>query len=325
MSMPNSPLVTARNVSKSFHVRDRGRLFGYKTIRVLHDFSLDIASGETVGLVGESGSGKTTAGRALLRLGGLSGGRVSFEGQDITALSERDLRPLRRRMQMIFQSPVASLNPRMTVGRNIEEALLVQNISATASERRERVQDLLRQVGLSAAYSTRFPQHLSGGQCQRIGIARALAGNPSFIVADEPVSALDVSIQAQVLNLLLDIKEQNSLSMLFVTHDLGVARHVSDRIVVLYLGRVMEIAPAAQLFASPAHPYTRALIAAAPIPIPGRQPVQILSGEIPSPAAPPSGCVFRTRCPLAGPDCAATVPALRDVGPNQQSACIRDL
>ena len=320
--MADAPMISARNIAKAFVMRDRANPWKRQQLWALRDFSLDIAEGEVVGLVGESGSGKTTAGRALLRLGALSGGELTFAGRDIGKLPDGQLRPLRRQMQMIFQSPIASLNPRMTVGRNIEEALLIHGIGKSSAERRERVLVLLQRVGLSAGYAARYPQQLSGGQCQRIGIARALAVEPRFIVADEPVSALDVSIQAQVINLLLDVKQDFGLTMLFVSHDLGVVRHISDRIVVLYLGRIMEIATSEQLFAAPSHPYTKALIAAAPAPVPGGKPMQVLAGEIPSPLSPPSGCVFRTRCSMATNACAASIPALRAVAAGHFSACI---
>lgn len=320
---PADALISARSVSKAYSLPVTGRPWKRRKMWAVRDFSLDIARGEIVGLVGESGSGKTTIGRTMLRLGSLTQGSISFRGEDISALTEIELRPHRRHMQMIFQSPVVSLNPRMTVGRNIEEALLIHGLGATRAERQERVHVLLKRVGLAPSHADRYPQQLSGGQCQRIGIARSLAVEPDFIVADEPVSALDVSIQAQVINLLLDVKDEFGLTMLFVSHDLGVVRQISDRIVVLYLGRIMEIASAETLFASPSHPYTRALISAAPVPYPGSDRMKVLKGEIPSPAQPPSGCVFRTRCPIASAECTTTVPPLKSVGEGHFSACIK--
>ncbi|TDR32871.1 ABC transporter ATP-binding protein [Aquamicrobium defluvii] len=298
-------LVSAKSVSKAYPLPIQGHPWKREMTWAVRDFSLEIRRGEIVGLVGESGSGKTTVGRTLLRLGNLTRGSVSFRGSDISELTNAQLRPYRRHMQMIFQSPVVSLNPRMTVGRNVEEALLIHGIGKSRHDRQERVHALLQRVGLSTSYADRYPQQLSGGQCQRIGIARAIAVEPDFIVADEPVSALDVSIQAQVINLLLDVKDEFGLTMLFVSHDLGVVRHISDRIVVLYLGRIMEIADSDQLFSSPAHPYTKALIDAAPMPFPGSNRMKVLKGEIPSPVSPPTGCVFRTRCPIASAECAS--------------------
>jgi oligopeptide/dipeptide ABC transporter ATP-binding protein len=295
----------------------------HATLRAVDRLSLSIAPGEVVGLVGESGSGKTTAGRALLRLLKPSAGMIRFEGTDITHLDKAALRPLRRRMQMIFQDPYSSLNPRLKVRDIIEEAFVIHGIG-TPRDRAERVADLLNRVGMPADAMERYPHEFSGGQRQRIGIARALAVEPVFVVADEPVSALDVSVQAQVLNLLLDLQRSLGLAMLFIAHDLAVVQYVSDRVVVMYLGRVMEVAPAEVIYRRPLHPYTVALLEAAPEPDPAaRRPLTGLPGEIPSPFSPPSGCVFRTRCPWAIAQCAAAVPTLRGPGAHR-AACIRD-
>jgi oligopeptide/dipeptide ABC transporter ATP-binding protein len=275
-----------------------------------------------VGLVGESGSGKTTVGRTLLRLEEATSGTVTFDGTDILTLPKEDMRKFRKRMQIIFQDPYASLNPREKIRTVIGHALTQHQIG-TPEDRGDRIVRLLEQVGLSADYMDRFPHEFSGGQRQRIGIARALAVDPEFVVADEPVSALDVSIQAQVINLLDDLKDALNLTMLFIAHDLAVVEHICDRVIVMYLGRIMEIAPASTLYSAPNHPYTQALLSAIPIPKPGRKHSRVvLKGDIPSPINPPSGCVFRTRCPRAIGDCATIVPTLKPVGPDHFSACI---
>lgn len=293
-------------------------------LRAVNDVSLAIAPGEVLGLVGESGSGKTTIGRTILRLLRPSAGNVRFDGIDITHFDRAAMRPLRRRMQMIFQDPYSSLNPRLKVRDIIKEAYVIHGIG-TEQDRPDRVAEMLRRVGLPLDSMERYPHEFSGGQRQRIGIARALAVDPVFVVADEPVSALDVSVQAQVLNLLLDLQQSLGLAMLFIAHDLAVVQYVSDRVVVLYLGRVMEIAPSTELYRHPRHPYTVALLEAAPTPDPARRRRHVgLRGEIPSPLAPPSGCVFRTRCPHAVPDCAIQVPELLEIAPGHYKACIRD-
>lgn len=291
-------------------------------VKAVDNISFDIKKGEVVGLVGESGSGKTTVGRTILRLDHATSGAVRFDGNDIMKLSTSEMRAYRKRMQIIFQDPYASLNPRENVREILTHPLRLHRIGV-ASEHEDRAAALLEKVGLSRDHLDRFPHEFSGGQRQRIGIARALAVEPQFIVADEPVSALDVSIQAQVINLLEDLKNDLNLTMLFIAHDLGVVEHICDRVIVMYLGRVMEIASAADLYARPNHPYTKALMSAVPIPEPGKRRERVaLKGDIPSPINPPSGCVFRTRCPLATPECARTVPELKSVGPGHTSACI---
>ena len=317
------PLLSVRNLQKTFPVR--GSLFSRQKLQVnaVQDVSFDIKRGHVVGLVGESGSGKTTTGRAVLRLIEPTSGSIEFDGVDLMKLPKAELRPYRRKMQIIFQDPFASLNPRMNVEAIIAEGLRIHGL-ATGSARRDRVVELLEQVGLGADHMRKYPHEFSGGQRQRIGIARALAVDPDFIVADEPVSALDVSVQAQVINLLKDLRERLSLTMLFIAHDLGVVEYLCDEVVVMYLGRVMEVAPAKKLYSNPVHPYTQALLSAAPVPDPDapRDRV-ILKGETPSPINPPSGCVFRTRCPIAAPECAQVVPVLEEVSAGHAKACIR--
>jgi peptide/nickel transport system ATP-binding protein len=294
----------------------------FKAVKAVEDVSFAIRAGEVLGLVGESGSGKTTVGRSILRLVEPTSGSVRFDGIDITQLSAAAMRARRKDMQIIFQDPYASLNPRMTVGAIIGQALDIHRL-ALGNEREARVVGLLHRVGLSAEHLRRFPHEFSGGQRQRIGIARALAVDPRFIVADEPVSALDVSIQAQVVNLLEDLKTELGLTVLFIAHDLAVVEYISDRVMVMYLGRIMEIAPSDSLYRNPRHPYTRALLEAIPVPDPTvrRRPL-LLHGDVPSPLNPPSGCVFRTRCPSATAECAQGVPPLEEVSPQHFRACI---
>jgi oligopeptide transport system ATP-binding protein len=316
-------LVETNNLTVTFSSGGGVLRSGRHTMHAVDRLTLTIAPGEVVALVGESGSGKTTAGRAILRLLRPSSGTVHFDGADITHLDKSALRPLRRRMQMIFQDPYSSLNPRLKVHDIINEAFVVHEIG-TRRDRPARIAELLQRVGLPADAMERYPHEFSGGQRQRIGIARALAVAPDFVVADEPVSALDVSVQAQVLNLLLDLQQSLRLAMLFIAHDLAVVQYVSDRVVVMYLGRVMEVAPAATLYRRPRHPYTRALLESVPEPDPAtRRTLEELPGEIPSPFSPPSGCVFRTRCRYAVPACAQIEPDLKEVAPGHSTACIR--
>lgn len=317
------PLLSVRNLYKRFPVR--GSLFSRQKLQVhaVEDVSFEVRRGHVVGLVGESGSGKTTTGRAVLRLVEPTSGEIVFDGVDLMTLPKAALRPYRRRMQIIFQDPFASLNPRMSVEALVAEGLRVHRL-ASGEAKRARVVELLEQVGLGADHLGKYPHEFSGGQRQRIGIARALAVDPSLIVADEPVSALDVSVQAQVVNLLKDLRESLDLTMLFIAHDLGVVEYLCDEVVVMYLGRVMEVATTKQLYANPVHPYTQALLSAAPVPDPdARRDRVILKGETPSPIHPPSGCVFRTRCPISTPECASVVPQLESVAPGHLKACIR--
>jgi peptide/nickel transport system ATP-binding protein len=287
-------------------------------IKAVDGVSLSIARGETLGLVGESGCGKSTVGRATIRLYAPTGGRIVFDGQDISELSESQMRPLRRRMQMIFQDPFASLNPRHSVGRMVGEPLRVHGLAKSRSETSKRVRELLEIVGLPADAATRYPHEFSGGQRQRIGIARALAVNPDFIVADEPVSALDVSIQAQIINLLEQLQSEFELTYLFIAHDLAVVRHISDRIAVMYLGSIVEVSPADDLYEEPLHPYTISLLSAVPIPDPvveRQRETILLPGDLPSPANPPHACRFHTRCPYVQPTrCRDETPPLRPLG-----------
>ena len=306
---------------KHFPVRGGALNRVVNQVKAVNGVSFDVKRGEVLGLVGESGSGKTTVGRLVLSLEEATSGNVFFDGTNITALSKKEMRRFRTRMQIIFQDPYASLNPRERVRTVIGHALALHDIGPPESHPDRAVQ-LMEQVGLSAAQLDRFPHEFSGGQRQRIGIARALAVNPDFIVADEPVSALDVSVQAQVINLLSDLKDELNLTMLFIAHDLAVVEHVCDRVAVMYLGKIMEIAPADTLYSRPNHPYTEALLSAVPTPEPGRKRDRItLSGDIPSPIDPPTGCVFRTRCPRAEKVCSEKMPKLVGLGEGHFSAC----
>jgi oligopeptide transport system ATP-binding protein len=292
-------------------------------VRAVDGVTFDIFKGETLGLVGESGCGKSTVGRCLLRLIEPTKGEISFEGKNVLALSGKALRDVRAEMQIILQDPYASLNPRLRVRDIVSEPLVIHG-TGTKSERRERVAELLSKVGLDPDYMNRYPHEFSGGQRQRLGIARALALNPKLIVADEPVSALDVSVQAQVINLLEDLQSEFKLTYLFISHGLAVVEHISNRVAVMYLGRIVEVATAIELYANPLHPYTRALLSAIPVPDPTRKRERIvLAGDVPTPINPPSGCRFHTRCPDAIPECAQIDPDLREVAPGHTVACIR--
>ncbi len=295
-------------------------------VKAVDGVSFSVKKGETLGLVGESGCGKSTTGRAMLQLYKPTAGSVNFEGTELTKITGGALRHMRRKMQMIFQDPYASLNPRMSIGSIIGEPLAIHGLAKGNRARKERIQDLMRVVGLNPYYANRYPHEFSGGQRQRIGIARALAVEPDFIVADEPVSALDVSIQAQIINLLEDLQQQFGLTYLFIAHDLSVVRHISDRVGVMYLGKMMELADRNELYENALHPYTKALLSAVPVPDPRVEKQReriILTGDVPSPLRPPSGCVFHTRCPIAIEECRQVIPEWRDVGGGHMVACHR--
>lgn len=315
-------LLSVQHLKKYFPVKQGWFKQEEKFVHAVDDVSFDIQQGEVLGLVGESGCGKSTTGRLILRLLSPISGRVLIQGQDIFQMDHKQLRVLRQKIQIIFQDPYASLNPRMTVGEILEEPFIIHRLG-TRSERKLRVQQLLTKVGLSSDAVSRYPHEFSGGQRQRIGVARAIALNPQFIVADEPVSSLDVSIQAQIINLLEDLQEEYRLSMLFIAHDLNMVRHISDRVAVMYLGRIVEIADSHELFSRPMHPYTEALISAVPVPDPKtKRPRIILEGDLPSPIDLPQGCRFYSRCPKRIPDCQKIDPPLYDVGQGHRAACI---
>ncbi|MFC1533011.1 ABC transporter ATP-binding protein [Thermodesulfobacteriota bacterium] len=297
------------------------------SVKAVDDISFVIEKGKTLGLVGESGCGKTTVGRCILRIYRPTGGRILFEDQDISDLPRSKVRPIRHKIQLVFQDPYSSLDPRQSAGGIVGEPLKVHNLSSSESEYREKVETLFTTVGMDPSMANRYPHEFSGGQRQRIGIARALACDPSFIVCDEPISALDVSIQAQIINLLKELQKNLGLTYLFIAHDLSVVRHISDRIAVMYLGRIMEITDWEELYENPLHPYTKALLSAVPIPDPFVEEAReriILKGDVPSPMNPPTGCSFHPRCWLATEECSKAVPPLRQVTPDHAVACIRD-
>jgi peptide/nickel transport system ATP-binding protein/oligopeptide transport system ATP-binding protein len=320
----NNPIIRVEDLAKTFG-EDTGLHIAHASpepVRAVDGVSFEIGRGETLALVGESGCGKSTLGRLLLRLIEPSAGRVFFEDQELTGIDTRHMRRMRSKVQMIFQDPYGSLSPRRTIADIVAEPMDVFVKAGSRSARRERVAELLTQVGLSPSVMDRFPRQFSGGQRQRIGIARAISVNPGFIVADEPVSALDVSVQAQVINLMQDLQAKYGFSYLFIAHDLAVVRHIADRVAVMYLGRIAEIGPKRQIYTAPQHPYTQALLSAAPEPDPDMRPKRIiLEGDVPSPTRVPSGCSFHTRCPLAQDICSRERPALREVAPGQSAAC----
>lgn len=315
------PLLQVENLKKYFPIRSG--IFGKQTgeVKAVDDISFTVQKGETLGIVGESGCGKSTTGRMLMCLIEPTDGKVIFDGKDVTALSQSEMRKLRRELQMVFQDPYASLNPRHTVEKILEEPLIVHGIG-DSSERKKLVADMLQTVGLSSYHAKRYPHQFSGGQRQRIGIARALMTKPKLIIADEPVSALDVSIQSQVLNLLEDLQKEFGLTYIFIAHDLGVVRHISDRVGVMYLGRLVEIADGDSLYEEPLHPYTKALLAAVPIADPTiKRETEVLKGDIPSPANPPLGCAFHTRCQECMSICKTTKPILKEIKKGHYVAC----
>lgn len=321
MTSPNNTLLEVKGLKKYFPIRKGVFSTIQGNVKAVDDVSFTIKRGETLGLVGESGCGKTTAGRTLLRLLEPTEGSVIYNGEDVTKMGRTELRNMRKEMQIIFQDPYGSLNPRMTVGGMLSEAIRLHNI-VPKNRVQERVEELLERVGLSPRHARRYPHEFSGGQRQRIGIARALSVEPKFIVCDEPVSALDVSIQAQIINLLQDLQKEFDLTYLFIAHDLSVVEHISDRVAVMYLGKIVELADAKELYGNPLHPYTKALLSAIPVPEPGRkQERTVLTGDVPSPANTPSGCYFHPRCPVARPDCSERVPELEEFTPGHWASC----
>ena len=322
--MPDKPeLLRVEHLKKYFSVKGKMSTGSKKTLKAVDDVTLTVGQGEVVGLVGESGCGKSTLGRTIIRLYNVTDGSIVFRGQHIEKYGFHEMQPLRREMQMVFQDPFASLNPRMTVEKTVGASLKMFHIE-TPSGRRQAVAEMLEKVGLNETFLDKLPHEMSGGQRQRVAIARAMISDPSFVVCDEPVSALDVSVRAQVLNLMKDIQQSTGTSYLFISHDLSTVRYICDRIAVMYLGHIVEVAGAYELFDHPKHPYTQALLSAIPVPEVGRHRQRILlQGDLPSPVDPPAGCPFRTRCPNAGPECAEAMPELKDVGGGHCIACFR--
>ncbi|MFP5519326.1 MAG: ABC transporter ATP-binding protein [Bdellovibrionia bacterium] len=317
-------LLKVDNVTKNFPIYGGILNREVASVKAVQNISFEVKKGETLGLVGESGCGKSTLGRCLIRLHDVTSGKIYYKGKDITDIKGNELREMRKKLQIIFQDPFASLNPRMTIGSILEEPLIIHELYESAKDRQDRVRELVDLVGLRPEHLSRYPHEFSGGQRQRVGIARALAVNPELIVCDEPVSALDVSIQAQVINLLMDLQQKLGLTYIFIAHDLKVVEHVSTKVAVMYLGHIVEMADAEELYKSPKHPYTKALLSAIPVPDPKRQGERIiLTGDVPSPINPPDGCNFNPRCPIASEECRKTEPSLKSCGKDHIVSCLK--